>query len=51
MLDFVKAFDTVPHKRLFAKLKAYGINELVFKWIEALLKNRKQITVQCKVVS
>jgi hypothetical protein len=51
MLDFAKAFDTVPHRRLLAKLKAYGINGLVYKWIEAFLKNRKQRIVQGKVVS
>ena len=51
MLDFAKAFDTVPHRRLLAKLKAYGINGLVYKWIEAFLKNRKQRIIQGKVVS
>ena len=51
LLDFAKAFDTVPHSRLLAKLKAYGINGLVLKWVEAFLKNRRQRIVQGEIVS
>ena len=41
-LDCRKAFDTVPHKRLLAKLKAYGISGKILKWIESFLSNRSQ---------
>ena len=44
-LDFAKAFDKVPHKRLLAKLSASGINGNVLKWIEAWLTDRKQRVV------
>ena len=30
-LDFTKAFDTVPHKRLLLKLSCYGISGLTLK--------------------
>ena len=33
-MDYQKAFDTVPHKRLVQKLKAYNINEHLITWIE-----------------
>lgn len=33
-LDFAKAFDTVPNKRLLTKLHAYGIDGNILKWIE-----------------
>ena len=33
-LDFAKAFDKVPHKRLLVKLAAYGINGKVLSWLE-----------------
>ena len=33
-MDFMKAFDKAPHRRLIAKLRAYGISEKMCKWIE-----------------
>ena len=41
-LDFQKAFDKVPHYRLLAKLKSFGIIEKVYIWIESWLFGRKQ---------
>ena len=41
-LDFRKAFDTVPHKRLINKLKAYGVNGPILDWIESFLTGRTQ---------
>ena len=40
--DFQKAFDTVPHQRLLAKLHSYGIRGNILKWIKDFLGNRKQ---------
>ena len=41
-LDFQKAFDKVPHQRLFLKLKAHGISNDVINWIKKWLKHRRQ---------
>ena len=41
-LDFSKAFDTVPHRRLMSKLESYGITGEVKKWIESFLTGRSQ---------
>ena len=41
-LDFAKAFDKVPYRRLFSKLRSHGIGGNVAKWIEIWLTNRKQ---------
>ena len=41
-MDFMKAFDKVPHKRLLEKLKSYGIQGRLLKWIEQFLTGRKQ---------
>ena len=42
VLDFSKAFDTVPHKRLLGKLQLYGITGDVHRWIGKFLTGRKQ---------
>ena len=34
LLNFSKAFDTVPHKRLLKKLHYYGIRGQLIKWID-----------------
>ena len=44
-LDFKKAFDTVPHKRLLIKLKAHGMGDQLCSWVENWLTNRKQRVV------
>ena len=44
-LDFSKAFDTVPHRRLLGKLEAYGIKGSLLGWIKAFLSNRSQEVV------
>ena len=36
-MDFRKAFDLVPHQRMLATLKGYGIKGKLLKWIEAFL--------------
>jgi hypothetical protein len=44
-LDFAKAFDKVPHKRLIAKLSAAGIRGSVLSWISDWLTDRRQRVV------
>ena len=44
-LDFAKAFDKVPHRRLLQKMKAHGIVGKVVEWVESWLTGRKQRVV------
>lgn len=39
-LDFSKAFDRVPHRRLLSKLQHLGIGDALLSWIKAFLSNR-----------
>jgi len=41
-LDYQKAFDKVPHRRLLAKLEAHGISGKVLQWIKEWLNGRRQ---------
>jgi hypothetical protein len=44
-LDFAKAFDKVPIKRLLKKVRAHGIRGQVLHWIESWLRGRRQRVV------
>jgi hypothetical protein len=41
-LDFAKAFDKVPIKRLLKKVRAHGISGQILHWIESWLVGRRQ---------
>ena len=41
-IDFAKAFDSVPHKRLLVKLQSYGIHGKLLEWIRSFLNNRRK---------
>ena len=46
-LDFAKAFDKVPHKRLMKILEIHGVNGKVRMWIQDWLKDRvQQVVIQ-----
>ena len=45
ILDFSKAFDTVPHNKLLHKLDQHGIKGSIHTWLQNLLTTRKMRTI------
>ena len=50
-MNYMKAFDTVPHGRLLIKLSAYGLKGKILGWIRDFLRSRKQRVVVNSVKS
>jgi ribonuclease P/MRP protein subunit RPP40 len=50
-LDFAKAFDTVPHRRLLLKLENYGVGGCILDWVGDILHGRRQRVMLAGVVS
>ena len=41
-MDFMKAFEKVPHKRMLRKLRSYGLSEQIIKWVADFWGDRSQ---------
>ena len=42
-LDFAKAFDTMPRRRLIGKLENCGVSGDILNWIKAFLSGRRHV--------
>ena len=50
-LDFKKAFDSLVHPKVIAKIASYGVNYELLSWIQAFLTGRSQRVVIAGVLS
>ena len=41
-MDYMKAFDQLPHRRLLRKVESYGISSNILGWIEVFMFDRSQ---------
>jgi hypothetical protein len=39
-MDFMKALDKVPHRRLIKKMEHYGIGEKTLNWVQDFLRQK-----------
>ncbi len=46
-MDFQKAFDKVPHRRLLKEIEGYGIHTSIVNWIRDFLTDRLQQVTVC----
>ena len=44
-IDFAKAFDSVPHARLLAKLQVFGVQGSMLQWFRSFLTTHQQRVV------
>ena len=51
LLNFSKAFNTVPHQCLLTKVLYYGINGGIYRWISLCLTQRLQRVILDGVTS
>jgi Reverse transcriptase (RNA-dependent DNA polymerase)/Endonuclease-reverse transcriptase len=49
--DFSKAFDTVSHSKLIHKIRSYGFDEQILKWLNSFLIGRKQRVIMGDSIS
>ena len=49
-IDFSKAFGTLSHAKLLAKLPSYDINGVELEWFKSYLFNRQQV-IYCNIHS
>ena len=45
-LDFQKAFDHVPHGRLWSKVKSYGTEGSILRWIQDFLSKGRRVHIR-----